>query len=151
MITFPHNCKNYAFHLINDSFDSMDKTLKCNHLLGSCFFPACNYGKCINFEVGTVRRQKVNKYYKLLQSSPLLEDIVFVLPSALFAFLFTLPLENFGGMLGNLKLFLVTEKFSHGNACGLLPLLLLQNEPGLCGLLGLGDPQSLAVKGRDGN
>ena len=56
------------------TFDSMDRTLKCDHSLESCraalycgtvvfvfqFYPVCSFGKFINFALGTVRSERVN-------------------------------------------------------------------------------------------
>ena len=54
------------------TFDFMDKTLTCNHSLESCgavlycgvvcsfkFYPVCNFGKFINFGLGSVSEVKV--------------------------------------------------------------------------------------------
>ena len=47
-------------------FDSMDRTLKCDHSLESCsavlycLYPVCNFGKFINFGIDTVRSERVN-------------------------------------------------------------------------------------------
>ena len=45
------------------TFDSMDRTLKCDHSLQRCWavlYPVCNFGKFINFGLGTVRNERVN-------------------------------------------------------------------------------------------
>ena len=55
-------------------FNSMDRTLKCDHSLGSCravlycgavfrFYPVCNFGKRISFGLGTVSSERVNNWF----------------------------------------------------------------------------------------